>query len=152
MKNNFDFLVGTWDSKQRRLREPLSGSSDWYEFTGQTKSWNVFNGAGNIDEVWFPSLGFGGVTLRLYNQERDEWSLYWASSTTGLAMPPNVGRFDDTGVGTFLCEERYKGTPIVCRYRWSEITGTSARWDQAFSTDGGSTWETNWVADFRRTS
>lgn len=152
MKNNFDFFVGTWDSTQRRLREPLTGSDDWYEFAGQTKSWSVFDGAGNIDEVWFPSLSFGGVTLRLYDAERDEWSLYWANSTTGLAMPPNVGRFDDTGVGTFLCDEVYKGTPIICRYRWFEITDTSARWDQAFSTDGGSTWETNWVADFRRTS
>lgn len=152
MKNNFDFFVGTWDSTQRRLREPLTGSDDWYEFTGQTKCWSVFDGAGNFDEVWFPSLGSGGVTLRLYNEERDEWSLYWAGSATGLGMPPNVGRFDDTGVGTFLCEEVYKGTPIVCRYRWSEITDSSAHWDQAFSTDGGSTWETNWTAEFTRTS
>jgi len=151
MKNNFDFLVGTWDSTQRRLRRPLTGSDDWYDFPGHTKCWTVFDGNGNIDEVTFPTLGFSGVTLRLYNAERDEWSLYWANSTRGLAVPPNVGRFDDTGVGTFLCEEIYEGTPIVCRYRWSHITDEAARWDQAFSTDGGCTWETNWVADFRRT-
>lgn len=152
MKNTFDFLVGTWDSIQRRRRDPLTGSDDWYEFAGQTTCWSVFDGAGNIDEVSFPSQGFSGVTLRLYNAERDEWSLYWANSTLGLGTPPNVGRFDDTGVGTFLCEEVYKGTPIICRYRWYDITANSARWDQAFSTDGGETWETNWTADFTRTS
>jgi hypothetical protein len=152
MKNNFDFLIGTWDSTQRRLREVLNGSDDWYEFPGHTRCWSIFDGAGNIDEVTFPTLGFSGMGLRLYDAGRDEWSIYWANSTIGLALPPNVGRFDDTGVGIFLCEEVYKGTPIVVRYLWSDITEESARWDQAFSTDKGETWETNWTAEFRRTS
>ena len=65
MDNNFDWFVGTWTSKQRRLREVLVGSDDWYEFPGGHRSWSVLNGAGNFDEATFPTQGFGGVTLRL---------------------------------------------------------------------------------------
>jgi hypothetical protein len=152
MDNNFDFFVGTWTSQQRRLREVLVGNTEWYEFTGQTRCWNVLEGGGNFDEVIFPSEGFSGVTLRLYDKENDQWSLYWASTRVGLSLPPVVGRFGEDGRGVFTAEEDYQGTPITVRFLWSDITATSARWEQAFSTDQGQTWETNWVADFTRTS
>ena len=32
--NTFDWFVGTWSSQQRRLREVLAGSQEWYEFPG----------------------------------------------------------------------------------------------------------------------
>jgi len=152
MENNFDWFVGTWTSKQRRLREVLVGSDDWYEFPGDHRSWAVLNGAGNFDEAMFPTQGFGGVTLRLYDTSRDEWSLYWASSRTGLSLPPVVGRFGDDGRGVFTGDDVYDGKPISVRYVWAEITATTATWDQAFSADGGTTWETNWIAGFSRTS
>jgi hypothetical protein len=152
MENNFDWFVGTWTSKQRRLREILAGSDEWYDFPGEHRSWSVFGGAGNVDEAVFPTQGFGGVTLRLYDASTDGWSLYWASSRSGLALPPVVGRFGDDGRGVFTSEEIWEGTPITCRYVWSDITETTARWEQAFSTDGGATWETNWIADFTRTT
>jgi hypothetical protein len=147
--NNFDFLVGTWDSVQRRLVTPLSGSDEWYEFAGTTRCYSMFGGAANVDEVTFPE--FSGLSVRLLNPETDEWSIYWANSRNGiLALPPVVGKFVD-GVGEFFSEEDWEGQPIVVRYRWSDITETSARWTQAFSTDKGETWETNWEADFTRT-
>jgi hypothetical protein len=152
MDNNFDWFVGTWTSKQRRLREVLAGSDDWYEFPGDHRSWSVLNGAGNFDEAVFPTQGFAGVTLRLYNKSRDEWSLYWASSRTGLSLPPVVGRFGDDGRGVFTGDDVYDGKSIKVQYVWSEITATTARWEQSFSTDGGTTWETNWIAEFSRTS
>jgi len=150
MRNDFDFLVGTWTSRQRRLRSILTGSTEWYEFEGTSRSWSVFDGAGNVDEISFPSQGFGGVTLRLYDAERDEWSLYWASSVTGLSLPPVVGRFDESGVGVFTAEEVYEGRPITVRFIWSDIKPDSCRWEQAFSADQGATWETNWVMEFTR--
>lgn len=152
MDNTFDFFVGNWTSKQRRLREVLVGSDDWYEFSGITRCWSVLDGAGNIDEVTFPTLGFGGVTMRLYNSETDEWSLYWAGSKTGLSLPPVVGRFEEDGCGRFTADEEFRGKQIKVRYLWSEITDTSCRWEQAFSTDDGATWEPNWVSHFTRTS
>ncbi len=149
--NNFDFLVGTWDSVQRRLVKPLAGSDEWYEFAGTTRCYSMFGGAANVDEVSFPEKGFHGLSVRLLNPETDEWSIYWANSRNGiLALPPVVGRFTD-GVGEFFSEEDWEGQPIVVRYRWSDITETSARWTQAFSTDKGETWETNWEAEFTRT-
>ncbi|GIF51149.1 hypothetical protein DFJ67_3383 [Asanoa ferruginea] len=151
MSNDFNFFVGTWTSVQRRLRGILVGSTDWYEFEGITRCWSVFDGAGNIDEVTFPSQGFAGVTLRLYDAATDEWSLYWTSSRTGISLPPVVGRFDDSGVGVFTAEEDYEGRPITVRFKWSDITANTLRWEQAFSVDKGETWETNWTADFTRT-
>jgi hypothetical protein len=149
--NNFDFLVGTWTSRQRRLRTVLAGGDEWYEFTGILRCWSLLDGAMNVDEVVFPELGTGGVTLRVYDAKADTWSLYWASSSAGLSLPPVVGRFGDDGVGDFISPDVYDGREIMCRYRWSQITVASARWDQAFSIDEGRTWETNWVAEFTRT-
>jgi hypothetical protein len=142
--NNFDFLVGTWTSTQRRRREVLAGCDEWYEFPATLRCWSVFGGRGNVDEADFPTLGFSGVTLRVYDPDTDLWSLYWVNSRTGLALPPNVGRFDSSGEGVFLCDDVYQGREIVCRYRWYDIAPDSARWEQAFSVDGGATWEVNW--------
>jgi hypothetical protein len=149
MKNNFDFFVGEWTSKQRRLREVLNNCEEWYEFTGTTKCWSVFHGAGSVDEVTL-SLGFSGLTVRFYDEKTELWSLYWGNSRSGLALPPCVGRFDDDGVGTFTSDEIWEGRQIRVRYLWSAITDNSCRWEQAFSTDEGVTWETNWVSDFQR--
>jgi hypothetical protein len=151
MRNNFDFFIGNWTSKQRRLRKVLAGNDDWSEFEGVTRCWSVLGGAGNIDEVTFPSEGFGGVTLRLYDEARDEWSLYWASSRTGLSLPPVTGRFGADGRGVFTADEHFEGREITVRFLWSEITETACRWEQAFSVDGGATWEPNWIAEFSRT-
>jgi hypothetical protein len=151
MDNNFDWLVGTWTSTQRRLRKVLVGSSEWYEFPGSHRSWNLLDGAANVDEALFPTQGFGGVTLRLYDKDRDEWSLYWASSKGGLSLPPVVGRFGDDGRGEFTGDDSWDGKPIKVIYLWTDITARSARWEQAFSDDDGATWETNWIAEFSRT-
>jgi hypothetical protein len=148
--DNFDFLVGSWTSVQRRLVKPLSGSDEWTESRATTRCWPLLDGAGNVDEVQFPDWGFNGVSVRLLSKATGEWSIYWVNSKYGeLSLPPVVGRFSD-GVGTFYCDEDYEGQPIRTRYTWSDITQTAARWEQAFSTDGGQTWEINWTADFTR--
>jgi hypothetical protein len=147
----FDFLVGAWTSVQRRLVKPLAGCTDWHESRATTRSWQLLGGAGNLDEVHFLDWGFTGLGIRLLNPATGEWSIYWASSRNGgLGLPPVVGRFSDE-VGLFYSEERYEGHDITVRYKWSDITGTTARWEQAFSPDGRQTWETNWTADFTRT-
>jgi hypothetical protein len=149
----FDFLIGTWQVTNRRLREPLSGSSDWDEFPATaTCHSTLFDGGANVDEIVFPTKGFSGLTLRLYDTERDEWSLNWVNSLTGRMSPPIVGRFGSDGVGEFHGEESHHGSPVRCRFTWSGITPDSARWEQAFSVTGDGDWETNWIMDFSRTA
>jgi hypothetical protein len=152
MANNFDFLIGTWTSKQRRLREVLAGCDEWYEFDGLTRCWSVFDGGGNIDEVKFSEQDYAGLTVRLFDPATELWSIYWARDDTGLALPPTVGRFDEDGVGRFYDDEDWRGRPIRVRYQWTVLSHDACRWEQAFSTDQGKTWETNWTADFARSS
>jgi hypothetical protein len=147
---DFDFLVGTWDVTNRRLVRALAGCTDWEEFPGRSRSWSALDGAANLDEIVFPTQGWSGLTTRLRDAETGRWSLYWASSRTGRLDVPVLGEFTD-GVGLFHADDdSYEGRPVHTRFVWSDITPISARWAQAFSPDGGQTWETNWTMDFAR--
>jgi hypothetical protein len=145
---DFDFLVGTWKIDNRRLKQRLNGCTEWESFTARAEGRNQFAGAANIDEITFPDGTFG-LTVRLFDPRRREWSLYWASSTTGTIFPPVVGRFSE-GTGEFYGDDTHDGRPVRVRFLWSGITPTSARWEQAFSVDGGATWETNWIMEMTR--
>jgi hypothetical protein len=149
---DFDFLHGTWNGTQRRLAKRLAGSTEWDEFTATLDCRPVLGGVGNVDELVAPDRDVHGLTIRLYDPETDEWSIYWVSDKRPVMdTAPVTGRFVD-GVGEFFADDEWEGTPIRCRYRWSVLSPASARWEQAFSTDGGETWETNWTADFTRRS
>jgi hypothetical protein len=50
-------------------------------------------------------------------------------------------------VGVFDGNDTFDGRPIVMRFIWTRNPKGSkvvAKWQQAFSTDGGKTWEVNW--------
>ncbi|MDI5976665.1 hypothetical protein [Amycolatopsis magusensis] len=147
--NDFDFLLGSWNVANRRLRTVLSGAGDWVEFPGTSTSRSLFDGGGNTDEILFPTLGTRGFTLRLFDVERRQWALYWSNSQTGRLFPPVFGTFTD-GRGDFYGDDEHEGRPIRAHYLWSGITPDSARWEQEFSADGGRTWESNWVMEFTR--
>ncbi|QWF77581.1 hypothetical protein [Amycolatopsis sp. CA-230715] len=147
--HDFDFLHGRWAVANRKLSKPLTGSDDWEEFDGVAECRPHFGGAANIDEISFPGKGFSGLTLRLFAPETGQWSLYWANSRDGALLPPVTGDFAD-GEGWFYGDDEHEGTPVRVSFRWSDITGTTARWEQAFSIDGGTTWEPNWVMELTR--
>ncbi|WP_306192579.1 hypothetical protein [Streptomyces sp. MK5] len=149
---DFDFLVGPWKVTNRRLVAPLTGSPEWDEFPGTAVCHGtLFGGAAGLDEISFPAKGFSGLTLRLFDPVRAQWSLNRVNSRTGLLQPPVVGRFHDDGHGEFHGDDAHEGTPVPCRFVRSRITSVSAHWKQAFSTDGGQNWETNWTMALRRT-
>ena len=148
MTNDFDFLVGSWNVHNRRLAKRLVGSDEWVEFTVPATNWSLFDGMANLDEMVLPD-GTKGLTLRLLDRATGTWSLYWASSATGRLFPPVVGSFTD-GRGVFYGDDTEAGTPVRVRFVWSDITPNSARWEQAFSVDGGHSWEVNWVMLFTR--
>ena len=88
-----------------------------------------------------------GHDVPLLDPATRQWSIYWADSHRGRLEPPVVGSFDGD-VGTFYGDDAFEGRPIRVRFLWTR--GTSPRWEQAFSTDGGKTWETNWTMDMTR--
>src|SRR5947209_5300253 len=141
--NEFDFLTGTWDVTNRWRTDFLDGSSPWEEFPAVSEASRHFDGGANFDEITFPTKGFSGLTLRLYDPAAQRWSLYWASKRTGTLFPPVTGLFTD-GVGEFYGEDTHNDVPVRVRFRWSGISASTAHWEQAFSTDGGTTWVTNW--------
>jgi hypothetical protein len=148
--HDFDFYVGTWMIHNRRLRTALAGCTEWYEFEATSEARSVLGGMGNFDEFDARSEGISGLTLRLFDPSRDEWSLYWASSRGGPLGDPQVGRIDGDR-GEFYADDVYEGRPIRVVFIWSAITSASAHWEQAFSVDGGETWETNWIMESTRT-
>lgn len=145
---DFDFLIGQWTVANRRLKQRLAGSQEWEEFQATSMAWSLLDGGANIDQITFPD-GTSALTLRLYEPETGQWSLNWATSTAGVLFPPVVGAFTD-GKGLFYGNDLHDGTPVRVRFIWSQITPTSARWEQAFSADHDKSWETNWIMDLTR--
>jgi len=149
----FDLRVGKWKIHNRVLKERLAGSHDWLEYDGAQTWWSVMNGWGNADDTFLnkPGGAYSGVTLRAYDPTTGQWAIWWLDGRTPTARldPPMLGRFAN-GVGTFYNDDSLRGKPIRVRFIWSKITRNSAHWEQAYSPDGGKTWETNWISDFTR--
>jgi hypothetical protein len=148
-RHDFDFLHGTWHSRQRRLRTRLAGSAEWDEFPADLHCRPILGGLGNTDELSSPAMSYTGLALRLYDEADRTWSIYWIAGGVAAIEPPVTGHFAG-GVGDFIGPDTHEGVPVLVRYRWSGITATSACWAQALSADNGATWETNWTAEFTR--
>ncbi len=148
---DFDFLMGDWQGHNRRLRERLKGSTSWEEFSCELTVRPILGGLGNFDEVTFnrEKGAARGATLRLFDIDTQQWRIYWADGSHGELDVPMVGSFNN-GRGEFYAHEIWDKTPIFSRFIWTVISENTCRWEQAFSTDGGKTWETNWTTDFTR--
>jgi hypothetical protein len=150
-RSDFDFFMGSWKVQHQRLRERLKGSTSWEEFEGTCTAHKILGGLGNFDEGLLDreTGRFEGATLRLFNPKSQEWSIYWSSSLNPTLDLPMIGRFEN-GRGEFYAHESYEGRHVYSRFIWSNITADSCQWEQAFSVDGGKTWETNWIMQFTR--
>lgn len=148
---DFDFWIGCWDVRNRWLPKRLAGSDEWEEFDATVVARRILDGLGNEDKFCTTHAGgFVGMSFRFFDPETKLWSIYWADSRRpGVLDPPVFGGFDGD-VGLFEGEDTFAGRPIRVRFTWSGVTSGTPRWEQAFSEDGGSTWETNWVMDFSR--
>jgi hypothetical protein len=150
-RGDFDFLIGNWKVHHRKLKERLKTCTEWEEFDGNTVDRKILNGIGNMDDnIIHTKTGLvHAISLRLFNPISKEWSIYWSTDITGTLDIPMIGGFND-GRGEFYSQEVFEGRHIYNRFIWSKITKTSCQWEQAFSEDGGKTWETNWVMEFER--
>ncbi|HEU4782742.1 MAG TPA: hypothetical protein VFS83_05325 [Ktedonobacterales bacterium] len=150
-RGDFDFIVGRWNVHHRRLRERLKGCADWDEFDGTTEDRSIVGGLGNIGEASLAlnSTPLVATSLRLFDPQTRQWSVYFTNSMQGTLSPPMTGGFTQ-GRGEFYAQEPFEGKQVFTRLIWSDITPTSIRWEQAFSADGGRTWETNWIMELTR--
>ncbi|MBA2717661.1 MAG: DUF1579 domain-containing protein [Chloroflexi bacterium] len=150
--HDWDFILGSSRVHHRRLVARLAGGDEWQEFDGTSELWPLMGGAGNVDDnfVDLPGDPYRAASLRSLDPATGLWSIWWLDGRRpGVLDVPFVGRFVD-GVGTFEADDTFEGRPIRVRFVWTRTDTPSPRWEQAFSEDGGQSWETNWEMDFIR--
>ena len=150
-QRDFDFEFGAWTIHLSRRLNPLTGSTKWVEYDGTSVVKPVWDGRANLGElaVSGPAGQIRGLSLRLYNPQSGQWHITWANANDGLVGPAMIGGFRD-GRGEFYNQESFNGRAIFVRFIFSDITPKSFKLEQAFSADGGKTWEANWVASFTK--
>ena len=149
--HDFDFVIGRWNVRLHKLLHPLTGSTEWLEYTGTSVMTKLWDGRANMEEFKVTSLDqrqhMDAQTLRLYDPDTHRWNIWLADAAHGkLSGPPTVGAFKD-GRGEFLDAEDYGGRTILVRYVWTQPTPTTARMEQSFSPDWGRSWEVNWISE-----
>jgi len=144
---DFDWEIGRWRTQVRLLAKPLSGSQEWLEYEGTSDVRAMLDGQANLVElrVAGPSGRIEGLSLRLYEPQARQWSLNYANIRDGLLTQPVYGGFRG-GRGEFYGQERVDGRAVLVRFFITRPAPDTARFEQAFSGDGGLTWESNWIA------
>ena len=148
--HDFDFLVGEWRVHHRRLKPD---SDEWVDFEGTSSNRKLMDGGANMEEhaLNAPNGAYRAVALRAYDSKTRQWAIWWLDGRypAGPIGPPVKGRFEN-GIGSFYGDYAQDGKPMRVRFLWSNITPTSARWEQSSSSDGGKTWAANWIMNFQR--
>lgn len=153
--HDFDFLIGDWKAHVRRLPQRLVGSDKWDEYEGISNHHKLLDSNANFEQFEVSSsdgkkLHIKGQTLRLYNPDTRQWSIYLVDLDKGtLDIPPVTGEFHD-GVGEFYNQQFWNGRAVTVRYQWFNLSPKSARMQQSFSADGGKNWEVNWICELSR--
>jgi hypothetical protein len=150
-QHDFDFEFGSWNVHIRRLLKPLTGSNTWVDLDGTSIVRKAWGGRANLGElkVGNATTRLEGLSLRLYNPQTRQWSIYWANANDGSLGTAMIGRFTK-GRGEFFNQELFQGVAVYVRFIFSDVTPASFRLEQSFSADGGTTWEPNWIATFTR--
>jgi hypothetical protein len=152
-QHDFDFDLGTWKTHSTRLVHPLTGSTTWVDMDGATVVRKVWGGKANLAE--YKADGSAGpvqlLSLRWFNPATQEWNLDFATPSVGTLGIPGVGQFRN-GRGDFYDYEAINGRSVLVRFSIWKITEDTAQSEQAFSADGGKTWEVNWINKYTRVS
>lgn len=148
-QKDFDFEIGTWTTRVKVLRNPLTGEApNWAEYEGISVVRPLLDGRANFVELSVRgSAGqIEGGALRLYNPKTRQWNINYAGLSNGMLTPPVYGSFDGHGRGTFLGQDMLNGRAILVRFVITQKGANEAHFEQSYSADGGATWETNWIA------
>lgn len=152
VSHDFDFLLDRWRVRNERLKKRLADCREWETFDARMECRPLLGGLGNMEEHVSDAIGdtrWIGMALRLFDPRAQQWSIWWADNRRGALEPPVVGGFVD-GVGIFTGRDHFEGAPIVVRFVWDAREPAQPRWEQAFSKDDGTVWETNWVMRLQR--
>lgn len=147
--HDFDWEIGTWTTKVRVRRNPLTGEpAQWAEYSGRSVVKPLLDGRANFVElsVTGASGKIEGGSLRLYGSQTAQWSLNYTNLRNGLLTSPVYGGFDANGRGLFYGPDSIDGRAILVRFIITMVSLNEARFEQAYSADGGVTWEDNWIA------
>lgn len=149
--SDFDFFVGNWQIRNKKLKTRLNNCTEWTEFPASSTMFKTLNGIGNVDQFITTIEGkpFEGMTVRLFNPLTRLWSIYWADSNTGVLDVPVVGSFEKN-TGLFYTKDIFNGKNILVVFNWDKTDPDEPIWSQAFSDDNGITWEWNWYMYMKR--
>jgi hypothetical protein len=148
--SDFDFIIGHWTVKHSRLSARLCNCREWIQFAGRSSCGKILGGFGNIEDaiLEFPDDTFRAAAVRSYCTKTKTWSIWWLDGRNPTQLDiPVVGGFNDH-VGLFFADDVLNGKAIKVRFTWTATSDQNPRWEQAFSDDGGETWETNWIMEF----
>jgi BNR/Asp-box repeat len=150
-QHDFDWEIGDWKDHVKRLKHPLAGSSEWVELDGTVKTRKVWDGRANLAEIALdgPKGHIEFLSMRLYNPQTHQWNMNFATVGGGKLSVPMFGGFKN-GHGEFYDQEPLDGKMILVRFTFSNTSADSGRSEQAFSDDGGKTWEVNWINNYTR--
>ena len=145
---DFDFEHGRWHTTLRRRLHPLSGSDVWADYAGTTLVSPVFGGRANLVELDVSGTEgrLQGLSLRLFEPKQKRWTLNFANAASGELVAPMMGGFGGGPRGVFYSRETFDGRAVLVRFVIESTGPDTCRFEQAFSADGGVTWETNWIA------
>jgi len=152
--HDFDFVIGHWNVHLRKLLHPLTGSTEWVEYEGTSVMTKIWDDRANMEDFKVTSLDkrlhMDAQTLRLYNPETHQWSIYLAYAAKGqLPMPPVVGSFKD-GRGEFFDAENFDGRAIIVRYVWTHPRRRPRTWNSRFRPTGVAAGKSTGSATSRR--
>lgn len=147
----FDFLIGSWSVRHRRLKQRLANSHEWEEFPGTLDVRPILHGLGNVDEnvLEAPKGRYLATSLRVFDRQSGKWSVYWVDGRGSGLDKPVVGQFRGR-IARLYNDDEFDGRPIKVRATYRDLGVGRANWDQAFSVDGGRSWEINWIMEFTR--
>ena len=149
---DFDFVIGQWRVRHRRLNARLCGCTEWTEFSGRMETRKILQGFGNLEDnvLGFPEGEVRAAALRSFDPVTRTWAIWWLDGRAPHQLDvPVVGIFSG-GEGTFYADDSLNGKPIKIRFIWKVNPGANPTWEQAFSDDDGSSWETNWTMELEQ--
>lgn len=151
---DFDFLQGSWQVQNRKLKQRLANCQEWDSFDSRITLEQTLLGQANVERYFaqFGEAPFEGMAVRLFNPSTRLWRIYWIDSNNPqMDEHPVEGCFTD-GVGRFYALGDWHGQPIVVLYQWDAREPERPIWSQAFSADAGQSWEWNWTMHLTRAS